>query len=149
MFDEILKIDMSANTVAWYGAIVSTIAIIFNILSYLRDRSKVKVKISQGLLGYSHHTENNLQIFIEAINIGRRLVTLTGVGFSLKNRKNLYILEPKSIRFPCELQEGKSVQVWTDKKTLLRDVRKEKTSIQHAWYKDATGKFYKTKFHFK
>lgn len=148
MFDQIFKIEISANAVAWYGAIVATIVAVVAVLGYLKDRAKIKVKISNGLLGYGDRLGDNVQIFIEAINVGRRPVTLKGAGFSLKNKENIVILRPEPINFPYELQEGKSVQIWTDRDGLLRDAAKENTRITHAWYRDATGKIYKTKFPF-
>jgi hypothetical protein len=146
MFNQILKIEISANTVAWYGAIVATISAVVIILNYLRDRGKIKVKISEGFIIPSSYLGHNIQIFIEAINIGRRPVTLAGVGFTLKNKKFLIIPKPINISFPYELKEGKAVQVFTDEKELLENAKKENSEIVWAWYRDATGRVYKEKF---
>ena len=149
MPDQLLIIKISASAVAWYGAIVATFSAFILLLNYLRDRGRIKVKLSQGFLAYGPNLEKDVQIFIEAINVGRRPVTLTGVGFSLKNGRQLVIIKPEPINFPYELQEGKSIQVWVDKNDIFQDATREKTKITCAWYRDATGKIYKTKFRIK
>lgn len=149
MFDQIFKIEISASAVAWYGATVATLSAIIAFLNYLRDKARVKVKISQGFLAYKDHLEDNVQIFIEAINVGRRPVTLSGAGLALKNGKQLVLMRPEIISFPYELQEGKSVKVWVDKNYIFQEVTKEKTKITYAWYRDATGKIHNTKFRIK
>jgi hypothetical protein len=145
-----LNIEITADTVAWYGAIVGTISFIttfiLGLLSYLRDRGKIKVKLSEGFLIPSIYLGDKTQIFVEAINTGRRPVTLVGVGFTLSNGKSLVIPKPINISFPYELCEGKATQVFTDRDTLLKQAKEENSEIKFAWYRDATGKVYKTKF---
>lgn len=149
MFDQIPTIEISASAVAWYGAIVATFSAFILLLNYLRDRGRIKVKLSQGFLVYGPRLGEDVQIFIEAINIGRRTVTLSGAGFSLKNGRQIVVINPEPINFPYELQEGKSIQIWINKNDIFQEAAKEKTKIAHAWYRDATGKVYKTKFHIK
>jgi hypothetical protein len=145
----IFKIEISANAVAWYGAIVATASVLISLLNFLRDRPKIQLKIFEGLLVYGNNLGDNTQIFIEAINVGRRSVTLSGAGLTLKNGKQITIIKSEIVNFPYELQEGKSVQVWINKNDAFRDAGEEKTKITYAWYRDATGKIYKTKFYIK
>lgn len=149
MFDRILTIEISASVVAWYGAIVATLSVLVAFLNYLRDRGRIKVKLSQGFLAYGPNLGKDVQIFIEAINVGRRPVTLSGAGLSLKNGRQVVAIRPEPINFPYELQEGKSIQIWMDKNDIFQDVAKEKTKITYAWYRDATGRVYKTRFRIK
>lgn len=146
-----LHIEISASSVAWYGAIVATISVIASIIlgmiTLLRDRASIKIKISHGFLVYSPSLSEDLYIFIEAINKGRRPVTLTSLGFKLKNGNN--IVFTKSRELPKELTEGKSYQEWISKKEIERDCQKLKTSIKYAWFKDATGKVYKGRYKLK
>jgi len=146
-----LHIEISVSTVAWYGAIVATISVIASIIlgtiTLLRDRASIKVKISHGFLVYGPNLGEDLYIFIEASNKGRRPVTLTSVGFELKNGHN--IVFTKSRELPKELTEGKSYQEWVSKKEIGRDCQKLKTSIRYAWFKDATGKVYKKRYKLK
>ena len=138
MFDQIFKIEISSSAVAWYGATVATLSVIIAFLNYLRDKVRLKVKISQGFLTYTDHLGDKDQIFIEAINVGRRPVTLSGAGLTLKNGKQLVLMRHENISFPYELQEGKSVQFWVDKNYIFQEATKAKTKISHAWYRDAT-----------
>ncbi|MFA4880837.1 MAG: hypothetical protein WC650_04425 [Candidatus Doudnabacteria bacterium] len=148
MFNQILKIEISATVVAWYGAILATISFILTfvlgLLSYLRDKPRIKIKKSEGWLSYDGHLSDD-QIIIEAINKGRRTVTLSSAGFSIKGGGNFVILKPGSITFPYELGEGKSVCVYTNKSKFLKDLRQKNREISYIWYKDATGKTYKTR----
>jgi len=145
-----ITIKVTAQTVAWYGAIVATISFIatftLGIINYLRDRAKIKIKVSEGFLIPSSYIGDKPQIFIEAINMGRRPVTLVSVGFTLSNGKFLVIPKPMNISFPYELNEGKSVQVFTEKDKLFKQAEEEQSRIKDAWYRDATGRVYKVKF---
>lgn len=153
MPDQVVKIEISANVVAWYGAIVATISFIatfiLSLLKYLRDRARVKVKVSHGFIAPRMQIDNNLKIFVEAINHGRRTVTLKSAGFSLINGEQAVLVNPENIKFPFELKEGKSCMVYYEKTELLKDVKQQKTKIKDAWFRDATGKIYKTKFKLK
>lgn len=149
MLDNILKIEISANIVAWYGAIISTVSILLAFMNYFRDKAKIKVKISQGLFAYGTHLGNEVKVFIEIINIGRRPITLTGAGLTLKNGKNMFILKSEFINFPFELLEGKSAQVEFNRDEVFEESKKEKSKILYAWYKTATGKMYKIRFPYK
>jgi hypothetical protein len=149
MFNNIFKIEISANIVAWYGAIIATLSIILAFLNYFRDRTKIKVKISQGFFAYGDHLGREVNVFIEAMNIGRRPVTLTGAGLTLKNGKQMFVIRPELISFPYELQEGKSVQVSLNKNEIFQEAKKENSKISYAWYRVATDKIYKAKFRMK
>ena len=146
MLDSIIKIEVSASAVAWYGAIVATASLLIILFGYLRDRAKIKVRLSQGFLVYDNQLGDQDQVFIEAINVGRRTVTLNGAGFLLNNGMKMTMMDPQNIRFPYELEEGKSIQVYTEKVGLFRDAEKMKAKITHAWCRDETGRTYKTRF---
>ena len=149
MLDQLLKTDISTSMVAWYGAIVATVSVIIAFLNYFRDKAKIKVKISQGFLTYGDHLGDDTQIFIEAVNIGRRPVTLSGAGLTLMNGKQLVFIRPELVSFPYELEEGKSVQVWIGKTCTFQEAAREKTRVTNGWYRDATGRVYKAKFRIK
>lgn len=149
MLNNIFKIEISANIVAWYGAIISTISILLAFMNYFRDKAKIQLKISQGLFAYGSHLGDEIKIFIEIINKGRRPVTLTGAGLTLRNGKNMFILKSEIMNFPFELLEGKSTQIAFNKTEVFEESKKENSQISYAWYKSATGKTYKIKFPYK
>ena len=142
----LLKIEITTEAVAWYGAIVATLSMLISALKYFRDRTKIKVKVSQGFLAYPHKLDKNIQIFIKAVNIGRRPVTLTSVGVSLKNKKEIVIIDRMTQKLPFKLTEGNQCQAWITKKELLDYIKKEKTCVVSAWYQNASGKIYKAKY---
>lgn len=146
--NDVIKIEISANTVAWYGAILATVGFILGLLNYLRDNAKIKVEVSEGWLTLGDSLSDD-QIIIKAINTGRRTITLNNVGFILRGGGSIIIPHPENITFPYELREGKSVLVYTDKMSLLNELKNKKKEIKYAWFIDATGKIYKTKFEIK
>lgn len=143
-----ISINITAENVAWYGAIVATLSFVFSFilgaLAYLRDSAKVKVKKTEGFLAFGPEL-SEIQIFLEAINTGRRTITLTGAGLSLGKKGNLIFPNPNGMQFPYELLEGKSTQLWSDKEELLQQLGEKKAKIKYAWFRDATGKIYKSK----
>lgn len=148
-FEQIFTITISANSVAWYGAIVATLSAIIAILNYLRDRAIIKVKLSYALFGYQGILDDNVNIVIEVINTGRREVTLAGAGFRLSNNNNIIIFDSKLVRFPYELKEGKSISIEADRDGIFLRADENGAKIMFAWVKDATGKIYKAKFKLK
>ena len=148
MFEQVIQINISANLVAWYGAVISTFSLFFVYLNFLRDKSAIEVKISQGIPIYGNQLGETI-ITITAINIGRRPVTLTGAGFELENGRQIVIMEPSGLSFPCDLLEGKSVQTWVDQDGIFKDVIREGTKIRCAWFRTATDKKYKARFKIK
>jgi hypothetical protein len=120
--------------IAIYGAILSTIGIIWNIYNSNRDKAKVKVNARFGLL--THKVTEGPFLFIEAINHGRRGVTLSSVGIRLFSGENIALMQAN---LPKELSEGKSHNEWIE----IDKLRNEKCKF--VWYKDQTGRLYKSK----
>ena len=146
MPNDLISINITADTVAWYGASIATAVAFFQLYSLIRDRAKIKVKASESYLAIGGELEDNLNISIEAINIGRRRVTLTAAGFSLKGNKHIALYKPRFIKFPYDLDAGKSVNVFFNKKELQEDLLKNKSKIKRAWYRDATGRIYSKRY---
>jgi hypothetical protein len=141
MADPAFTLTISADVIAWYGAVVATISAIWSGLSYFRDKSKVRVRIAQGFAMYPSDTR---QIFLlEAVNHGRRPCTLTGAGFLLKDGAKIAIYRPETITFPYELHEGKAVTISIEKSEMVEQMEKRSSSITHAYYQDATGKTFR------
>lgn len=146
MFESITKIEISASSVAWYGAIVATLSCTVALLNYWRDRARVKVKVSQGLFVYSGRLGDERQVIIEAVNHGRRIVTVTSVGFLLNDGNKLVITTHNNLQFPAEIHEGKAIQAFIPSLEVKAAIGRSRATITHAWYQDATGKIYKTKW---
>jgi len=127
---------MSLTTyIAVYGAILSTIAIGWNIYNNLQDRPKVKVTGKFGFFGSSKGAEGPF-FFVKAVNKGRRSVHLSSVGLRSGEEDLINI---QTISLPHELKEGKSHSEWFKIEEL------QDREFDFAWYRDETGKWYKSK----
>jgi hypothetical protein len=135
-------IQIKTNWVAIYGAIVGTISIIFVILHYFRDRSKITIKtdicfiIDGEPYGYKDKTE---YISIEIINSGRRPVKIKSVGGKIIGQKNQIIFTDSLVGKQNKLidENNPSVNFLTEKKEL---------AVNNFYYFEAidqTGKRYK------
>jgi hypothetical protein len=80
----ISQITISADTVAWYGAIVATASVIFSGINLWRDRPRIKILYRKS---YIHNApiydSNEPYLNIEVINIGRRTIPVGNVGIKL------------------------------------------------------------------
>jgi len=120
---------------AVYGGVLSTVAIIWNIYNNLLDKPKIKITTSIGFLTGAMNPSEPL-LFIEAINKGKRPVTLSSVGIRLAKEENVTLMQ---VNLPAELGEGKSHVEWI----ALDKLRTELCTF--AWYRDATGRLYQDK----
>lgn len=134
--------DWLTPAIAVYGAVVATCALAWNIYIGLRDRSAVRVEVRRGLLPTVD--PDRLMILLEAVNRGRRPVTLTAVGLRLSDGGNFFLTKA---RLPVELTEGQSHTEWiTEEKLREYPIEADhKGSPLFGWYKDATGRLYKGK----
>lgn len=98
-----------AVLVAVYGAVLSTYSLI------LRRREKarrVAVSLSMGFVG-SGGQRVPMMVLLQAANPGDRAVTLQVPTLRLPSGDSLFPPVTNSdVRFPCELQEGKSCTCW-------------------------------------
>ncbi len=120
---------------AVYGAIISTLGIIFGIYNYNRDKAKIKIETSFGFFSGTIE-DGKTFFFVKAINRGRRPITLSSVGIRMREGDLLNI---KTLSLPNELGEGKSHNEW-----FTLDELRDK-DCEFAWYRDETGKLYKSK----
>jgi len=95
MFDQILKIEISAQTVAWYAAIVATISAFVILLNYLRDRPKIKIKYMNNakiLPPGSIHDPSKTYFNISVINRGRRAIRIETAALKIISKEGHFIL---------------------------------------------------------
>ncbi len=121
--------------IALYGAVLSTIAIGWNIYNNSQDKPKIKVISYFGLIGSSRGAEGPF-FFIKVINKGKRSVHLSSFGL----RSGEGDLIPNRITgIPCELKGGTSHDEFFKMDEL------KNRQFDFAWFRDATGKLYKSK----
>lgn len=138
-----MQITISAEAVAWYGAIVATTSAILGAISVFRDRAKIRVsatpdmKIVQSVGDYS---KDSSYILIEVANVGRRTVHLRELPYlTLKGEKRTSLIvkgpwQPSSI-----LAEGESATM------LGRQQDVDLSQIRRVIVTDATGRRWKGK----
>lgn len=125
----------TTDYIALYGAILSSIAIGWNIYNNLQDRPKIKIEAKFGIMSSSKGVEGPF-FFVKAINKGRRSVHLSSFGLRSGNED----LVPNRITgIPCELSGGKSHDEFFKVDEL------KNREFDFAWYRDETGKLYKSK----
>jgi hypothetical protein len=78
------SINITAESVAWYAAIVATISVIFSGINLWLDRSKIKISHSKSWVpNVPGYDPNELYFDIQVRNVGRRTVPLGNVGIKL------------------------------------------------------------------
>jgi len=87
MTAQTFSFTITANTVAWYGAVVSTVALVISAINVVRDRARVIVWAQVGMRlmgtggGYKPNTD---YILITVANRGRRPRTIENAGFTYR-----------------------------------------------------------------
>jgi hypothetical protein len=133
--------------IALYGAILSTYSIWASRQEHKRE---LKVRLSYGF-STSPLAPKGLLLIIEALNTGRKTITLSSMGLILptKDKKYFTFLRPNSnVNFPHDLTEGKSCSVWISTKELSENLKLEGYSGEIkliGYYGDAIGGRYKSK----
>ncbi len=118
--------------IAAWGAVLSTVGIIWKVYSDLQNKAKVKVDASFAVL--AGHAEAVFQV--TAKNEGRRPITLSSLGVRSGNND---LINVWARDLPHELKEGASHTEWFELKEL------EGKDWDFAWYRDALGKLHKSK----
>ena len=118
---------------AIYGAVLSTIAIVWNIYNKSQDKPKINVTAR---FGFMTNDFEKTFLFVTIINKGKRSIHLKSFGLRT-GKDNLF---PNWVTaLPCELGSGKSHDEFFEV-SKLKD-----RQFDFAWYKDETGKLYKSK----
>lgn len=89
------SIEISANAVAWYGAVVATISASVGFYNVWKDRSRVKIKYRTGmyLVGDdSLYKNREKHISISVVNTGTRPINISQAYVQLLNSKDKFIL---------------------------------------------------------
>ena len=132
--------------VALYGAILST----YNIIRQHRlSVPRVQVELVLGFIADPVSGVSDSMIFIKAANVGQVPVSLSGHAFRLPDKRQLIIQLPSSsVRFPCELEPGKSCEIWIEMAKLVKEIRGQgfKGTVKISGeYKSETGKLFRSK----
>ncbi|MGV8087202.1 MAG: hypothetical protein ACP5N1_06250 [Candidatus Woesearchaeota archaeon] len=130
--------DITTIIIAVYGAILSTVAIIWNIF---RDKKKLKVNVSVHTSKYGDNQEEEI-LRLEAINIGKVPITLVSAGVKLSNNKN-WNIKSEMLFTSIMLNESEDWGGAVPLNKFKEEINGHKPI--YAWFKDNTGKIYKSK----
>jgi hypothetical protein len=144
-------ISITANVVAFYAAIMSTVIAGVQLSNYLRDRARLKVRIAlrriatapdgrrvSMSLGFPAPSNSKIFLVINALNLGRRPLKITHWGGKFVKThvgKNAFTVYPEQL--PKILSEGESVDEMTDE--MLDSI----DDIKSAYVLDASDKAWK------
>lgn len=125
--------DMTTALAIW-GAVVSTIALTWNILRDYKDRPKIRVTAAFGFTVGGLGPSIDL-LTVEAVNIGRRPVELVEVACVTdempKGDRAIFLTLRK---LPCVVNEGQHVKEFIERSMMPRG------RLLSIYMKDATGR---------
>jgi hypothetical protein len=137
MMSQPFTLTVTANAVAWYAAIVSTVGGFIQLMNFLRDRATIKITIARNMKSVGDPRRDGIALtIVKVANTGRRPVTITQIGIMHLNNSGALFFDT-SPQLPCELTEGKYA---------LTNVNEEKLDynvIRCFYAYDATGRNFK------
>jgi hypothetical protein len=121
---------------AVWGAVVSTIAIIWNIRRDLADRGKLRVICYIGqTMGGSAAEDAKRRLVYYVTNTGRRPILVTHIGGAFT--KESHFIVPTRVQMPRMLQPGEYLLEYS------RDLSTLERKPQALWAIDSVGKYWK------
>jgi len=145
-----VSINITAEAVAWYGAIVATMSVlgtlILGILNYLSNKPKIKIVFEKNRLirprenAYPYDPDKSY-VCITISNVGVRTLTVNSAGFEFLGRgEKSEIMINEKRKLPCELTEGRSVML------LVQQDKIELKKVRAIYAKTLSNKEYKKRF---
>ncbi len=135
-----ISITITTSVVAWYGAIVATVAAAVAVYNAWRDRPRLVVSARPNFLELGNETAGKL-ICVSVVNRGRRPVTLRGVA--LKMRDGIEIAVVKSMQAQDEIGEGKGKSYFMNQKTF--EQKHSFSDVRYVFAIDQAGRTWKGK----
>lgn len=88
IFLGVISINITAETVAWYAAIIATFSAIKVVYDILTDRRKIKLSYRTDVrVQGGDYNPNEEQFCLEIVNTGKRVVKIINAGYFEKNGK--------------------------------------------------------------
>ncbi len=138
-----ITIEITANIVAWYAAVVATMAVLISDWTAWRDRARV---IVTGIGPYrvtigGPYDPTKEYIVITVANHGRRPKTVKMAGVKFRSGKSKHLVAADSVsKGPQELTEGRSFDYYMK---IEGDLSLE--NVKYVWAYDQTGREFRGK----
>ncbi len=116
-----VDITISANVVAWYGAIVATVSGLMGGYAIWRDRTKLKVSVSPSMNIMplpSGSDPNAAFVVVKVANVGRRPIHLENAHFKPRTKGKKWLVVFTPWRPGPILNEGQSATTFVDRSEL-------------------------------
>jgi len=109
------NIHITGNALAAYGAVLSTITAAVQVVSHLKDRVNLGIRVlhDREIVNAPQYAGMTMTI-ITVSNKGRRPVTITNVGGYRLHPHKAFMVPDAIPRIPCELTEGKQLTAMFD-----------------------------------
>lgn len=113
-----ISIQISANSVAWYGAILSTFGAVFSFYSLWKDRGKLKITYQKNMRVMNARypfTEEKDYFIVHITNTGRRPIAIGNVAIQYVTGENFLLadsIDSQSTRILTE--ENPHTMITTD-----------------------------------
>ncbi len=133
-----MKLEITASAMAWYGAIVGTLSAIVASYNVLRDRAKLKIRITPNMeIAQKELYGDETYVLVTVSNAGRRPLSITHVWFERgKNDRPFLLADSLKQEGAKELTEGKHTDYLAMQKHL-------DPSIKKICIVDSIGKYHK------
>jgi hypothetical protein len=132
--------------VAIYGSIISSIALTWNIISYLIDKPKIVLKYHTGFMDLSGVGADIRHVFSMVFsNPTKHRIVVSSAGILFKNNQNLHFIGGNELLpdgFPKVLLQGDNHSIHRDIDVIKKTIDKQGAPL-YIWVRDATGKTYK------
>ena len=128
--------------IAIYGAILSTIVIIWNLTQPLREKPKIKVVSKVGILSWGDTHEI---VSFEAINLGKISVNLSSAGIYFEKKQIMPFIGIMD-GLPKELNPGKNHTIFRPLYEFVKTLKSKKNELgepKYIFFRDQTGKEYR------
>lgn len=131
--------NIKSNPVAWYGAIIATLNIIFSLLKYLRDRPRIKLEIkkNQRILN-GPYDENKTYVVVNVINKGRRPINIGVAEGKFVNGKSFILTDSWAGNTPRILDEKNPRTFFAIEQSSIQD-----NEIYYVLVRDNTDRVFK------
>jgi len=122
--------------IAIYGALLSTLVFVWDIIKQIRDKPRLIVRCNHHML--VGPSGSKPRIGVTMINEEKRPVTIVASGFKLKTKSDKNMLTIADQELPKEITEGQSYTTFANYDQI------DSSKILYAWVRTATDKVYRS-----